>query len=97
MTTKASAPRMYLPIMWVPIDRREMVRKLARGYSVWSRFSLLSIGSLFCAGSILSIGSAGSILSIGSAGSILSIGSAGGGRSRPRFRLGARPPRPRQS
>ncbi|MDQ6795813.1 MAG: hypothetical protein M3067_13540 [Chloroflexota bacterium] len=55
-----------------------MVRKLAGGYSVWSRFSFLSIGSLLSAGSIVSIGSAGSILSLGSAGSILSIGSAGG-------------------
>ena len=60
------------------MDRRERVRKLVGGYSLWSRLSFLSIGSLLSAGSILSIGSAGSILSIGSAGSILSIGSAGG-------------------
>ena len=60
------------------MDRRPRARKLVSGYSLWSRLSFLSVGSLLSAGSLLSIGSAGSILSIGSAGSILSIGSAGG-------------------
>jgi hypothetical protein len=61
----------------------------ASSYSVASRKSLLSFGSILSvlsvfsilgvlsAGSLLSIGSAGSILSIGSSGSILSIGSVG--------------------
>ena len=41
---------------------------------LWSKDSLLSIGST---GSILSVGSVGSILSIGSAGSFLSVISIG--------------------
>ena len=73
MTMNASAPRKNLPII-TSMDRRERVRKLVGGYSLWSRLSFLSIGSLLSAGSVLSIGSAGSILSIGSAGGILSIG-----------------------
>ena len=79
------------------MEGRLLARKLVRGESAWSRWSVVSIASLFSVGSILSIGSAGSILSIGSAGSILSVGSAGGflsvgGRSRlpPRNRDGRR-------